>query len=92
MGVDALHQSDAGRSEDQTQEAGVSGRALERGVSNNSLVSSEDERMLDKELDRIDASRRTCCGRKAWLYPELPWGAPPETDTTHMRGASFLAV
>ena len=90
MGEDALHQRDAGRSEDQTQEAVVSGRALERGVSNNSLVSSAD--MSQDGLGEAAASRRTCCGRKAWLYPELPWGAPPETDTTHMRGASFLAV
>ena len=90
MGEDALHQRDAGRSEDQTQEAGVSGRALERGFSNNSLVSSAD--MSQDGLGEAAASRRTCCGRKAWLYPELPWGAPPETDTTHMRGASFLAV
>jgi len=29
-----------------------------------------------------------CCGHKAWLYPELPWGAPPECDTDKMRGVS----
>lgn len=30
----------------------------------------------------------TCCGRKAWLYPEMPWGAPPECDAAHMPGVS----
>ena len=27
-----------------------------------------------------------CCGSKAWLYPELPWGAPPEWDKQYMHG------
>ena len=31
-------------------------------------------------------SGRTAWGIKAWLYPELPWGAPPEWDKTYMRG------
>jgi hypothetical protein len=39
-----------------------------------------------------EESKGTCCGRKAWLYPEMPWGAPPEVDARNMHGAAFLAI
>jgi len=53
---------------------------------------------VDAELNELEKTEleedpeRKCCGTKAWLYPELPWGAPPEWDKAYMQGATFLAI
>ena len=33
-----------------------------------------------------DKAKRGLCCKKAWLYPELPWGAPPDWDQQYMKG------
>ena len=53
----------------------------------------DSETLVEDELRMINDNSKlregpTCCGNKAWLYPEMPWGAPPECDTNSMRGVS----
>jgi len=46
-----------------------------------------------KSLQSWDASSvstnpPTCASGKAWIYPEKPWGAPPEYGPAHEKGVS----
>ena len=48
---------------------------------------------LDTDPGGEDADQPCCAaGRlwRAWLYPELPWGAPPNWNKRKMRGKTFL--
>jgi hypothetical protein len=54
--------------------------------------SKDEEEDAGSEPETGDPEEAAGCGEKAWLYPELPWGAPPEWDKAYMRGANFLAV
>lgn len=51
---------------------------------------------LDREPpgEGVDGPVRCCTTRgvpgRAWLYPELPWGAPPNWQKTKMPGKTFL--
>jgi hypothetical protein len=49
----------------------------------------ENKMPKSKEEGRIEqVGRGSCCSGQAWLYPELPWGAPPEWDKAYMHGVN----
>ena len=45
-------------------------------------LSDNEEKRSKAELERDNLAhmKGTCMGKKAWLYPDLPWGAPPEAE------------
>uniref|UniRef100_A0A7S4PDA0 Cyclic nucleotide-binding domain-containing protein n=1 Tax=Guillardia theta TaxID=55529 RepID=A0A7S4PDA0_GUITH len=49
---------------------------------------------MDEKSEEEEGSeqQRAGCYQKAWIYPELPWGAPPSWNENHLFSSKFLAI